>query len=123
MASRQRFTQSLRFGSLGGWLRALREERALPLRDVAAAARIDSTLLSKIELGQRMPTQPQASLLADFFGVPTDELEAARIAEKFWRDHGDSPVAALAIARIQESAGEYLTGKPSKPVSKRTKMP
>ena len=69
---------------------------------------MDSALLSKIELGLRLPTQEQTAALAKFFGVRATELESMRMAEKFIADNGHNPeAAALALARIRESAGEY----------------
>ena len=70
---------------------------------------MDSTLLSKIERGQRLPTPEQTTALAKFFGVALTELESMRMAEKFLSDNGHNPVAAtLAAARIRENAGEYF---------------
>jgi transcriptional regulator with XRE-family HTH domain len=91
----------LGFGQL---LRTLREERRLPLRTVAHAADMDSTLLSKIELALRLPTEEQTLALAKFFGADAIEFESLRIAEKFLQDNGHNrEAAALALARIQES--------------------
>ena len=94
---------------LGDWLRSLRAARRLPLRVVAAAAEMDSTLLSKIELNQRLPTQEQSVALAAFFKVSVKDFEARRIATKFWQDFGESPVAAHAVSLIQEQAATYKT--------------
>jgi transcriptional regulator with XRE-family HTH domain len=109
--------------TLGVILRTLREKRELPLWKVAAAAEMDSALLSKIELGQRLPTPDQTAALAKFFGIASTELESMRIAEKFVNDHGHNPAAAaLALTRIQESAGEYLVKTKRATGSKRTKL-
>jgi transcriptional regulator with XRE-family HTH domain len=95
--------------TLGATLRHLREARQLPLWKVAHAAEMDSTLLSKIELGQRLPTREQTARLAKFFGANATELESMRIAERFLSDNDHDPkAAALALARIRESAGEYF---------------
>lgn len=98
--------------SLGTWLRQLRRTRKLPLRRVAAAADMDTAHLSKIELGQRLPTPTQASALAAFFGMPPHELEAKRIAEKFWKEHKSNPVATKAVG---------LLSAQTSPAEKRTK--
>ncbi len=109
--------------TLGGALRHLREDRKLPLWKVAHAAEMDSTLLSKIELGQRLPTQEQTAALARFFGVATTELESMRMAEKFMNDNGHNPAAAaLALARIRESAGEYFVKNKRATASKHKKL-
>jgi transcriptional regulator with XRE-family HTH domain len=107
---------------LGLSLRALREKKNLPLWKVAHAAEMDSTRLSKIELGQRLPTQEQTAALAKFFSIAVNELESMRMAEKFLSDNGHNPTAAtLALTRIRESAGEYFVKKKGATASKRTK--
>ncbi len=88
----------------------MRKARTLPLRVVAAAAEMDSTLLSKVELGQRLPTEEQTRAFAKFFKVSFEELEAKRLAERFWMEHGRNPVAVRAASLIKETAGEYRTG-------------
>lgn len=89
---------------LGAWLRALRRSRDLPLRVVAAAAEMDTALLSKIELGQRLPTEKQAIALANFFAVSTEELQAKRIADKFWTVNEDTPATRRAARLITSRA-------------------
>jgi transcriptional regulator with XRE-family HTH domain len=100
--------------SLGRWLRELRRGRGLPLRTVAAAAEMDSTLLSKIELGHRMPTEAQVRSFAAFFRIAFEELEARRLADRFLLDHGRSPAVARAALLIKEAAGQYRTEAPEK---------
>lgn len=96
----------------GEWLRELRVERGLPLRAVAASLQIDVALVSKIELGQRLPTEEQSVRLAKFFGVSATELHARRIAAKFRQENGDNPKAAReAILMLAENAGIYPAGK------------
>jgi transcriptional regulator with XRE-family HTH domain len=109
--------------ALGLSLRALREKGHLPLWKVANAAQMDSTLLSKIELGQRLPTREQTAALAKFFGADVTELESMRMAEKFFSDNGHNPAAAaLAAARIRENAGEYFVKRKRVTASKRRKL-
>jgi transcriptional regulator with XRE-family HTH domain len=69
---------------------------------------MDAALLSKIERGQRPPTPEQTAALARYFRVEVTKWEGMRMADKFLSDNGHNPeAAALAIARIRESAGEY----------------
>jgi len=97
------------------------------LRSVAAAAEMDSTLLSKIELGQRLPTEDQARALASFFGVPADDLEAKRITARFWQENNSNPAAAKAAIMIRESAPAYMSpleaAKPARNVSRSIQYP
>ena len=97
--------------ALGPFLRGLREKRGVAQWKVGAAAGMDSTLLSKIELGDRLPTQEQAALLARFFGVPAPEVEARRIAAKFWQEHAENPAVGEAVQQIQETAPAYVVNK------------
>ena len=103
-------------------LRQLREDRQLPLWKVGHVAAMDSALLSKIELGQRLPTREQTAALAKFFGVRSTELESMRMAEKFLSDNGHDPeAAALALTRIHERAGEYRVKTERATASKQAK--
>jgi HTH-type transcriptional regulator, competence development regulator len=86
----------------GAWLRQLREERGLPLRTVAAAAEMDQAHLSKVELGQRLPTAGQTSAIAKFFKIDPIQMDARRIAEKFRMQHGSTAAAAQALLILNE---------------------
>lgn len=91
----------------GETIRAMRKERGEPLRVVAAAVGIDSTLLSKIERGERFPTQTQIAKFAKYFEIPGEELTAQVIADKIVLEYGHQ--AALKAAKIvKERAPAYL---------------
>jgi transcriptional regulator with XRE-family HTH domain len=93
-------------------LRDLRNRKAVPLWKAAAEAGMDSTLLSKIELGRRLPTGGQTAALARYYEVPLEQIEAAVIVENFRKLAKKNPrAAALAATRIAESAGEYRVNK------------
>jgi len=85
---------------LGKWLRQLRHAKGVPLRVAAAAAEMDTALLSKVELGQRLPTEKQTAALAAYFSVPLERMEAKRLAEKFWMENKDNPAAERAARLI-----------------------
>ena len=83
---------------------------------------MDAALLSKIERGQRLPTPEQTVALAKYFGAEVTPWEGMRMAEKFLSDNGHNPAAAaLAAARIRESAGEYLVKRKPTVASKARK--
>ncbi len=115
--ARQPVTREL----LGALLRRLREERELPLRKVAAAADVDSTHLSKIELGQRLPTSEQAVALEKFFNLQPQRLETMRLVETWLRESADNPALPAAATMLNEAAGEYHVNKVSAAGSKRAK--
>jgi len=105
-------SQPPRFGE---WLRQLRVAKDVPLRTVAAAADMDQAHLSKIELGQRVPTEEQTAKLARFFGLNETETHARRIAEKFRQEFQDNPKAVReAIYMLAESAGIFGAAKADK---------
>jgi transcriptional regulator with XRE-family HTH domain len=92
----------------GEWLRQMRLEKDLPLRVVAAEAEMDQAHLSKIELGQRLPTEEQTSKLAKFFKVAETEIQARRMAEKFREESEKHPAAGReALYILAEEAGIY----------------
>ena len=106
-------------------LRALRVAAKVPGRVVAAAAEIDSALLSKIENGKKLPTSAQLAAMASFFKVPIGPLESQRMAEEIVRRYGQSKEFGAAAIIIRESAGEYpvksvstTTHKSEQPVNK-----
>jgi hypothetical protein len=83
---------------------------------------LDSTLLSKIELGDRLPTDTQADALASFYKIPPDEMRRRVVAGRILQQFGDDPVLHEAISLVREEAGgasEPLP--PRKPVTYRAK--
>jgi transcriptional regulator with XRE-family HTH domain len=98
-------------GEIGTWLRSLRTERGLILREVAAAVDMDMAHLSKIELGDRLPTPEQASALAEFYAVCPNEMEGARMAARILRELRNHPAAPRVMQIVQESAAAYGIGK------------
>jgi transcriptional regulator with XRE-family HTH domain len=99
---------------LGDWLRELREGLDLPLRAVADATNMDLAHLHKIEQGQLLPTEEQASRLAIFFKLDETGTQARRIAEKFRHDFAENPAAKEAINILAEEAGGWAGGKAAK---------
>jgi HTH-type transcriptional regulator, competence development regulator len=88
----------------GEWLRELRQQKNLALREVAAAVGMDQAHLSKAELGQRLPTEEQVRVLAEFFRIKPAEMEARRLAEKLIRELEDSPAGAAAFNILREES-------------------
>lgn len=93
--------------SFGELIRKMRQDREQPLRVVAAAVGIDSTLLSKLERGGRYPTEAQITKLAKLFKVPVAELEGRVIADKVTSEYGDKAAALHAAQILKERAAPY----------------
>ena len=94
--------------SLGKRLRDLRQERSEPLRVVAAAIEVDSSLLSKIEHGERLPTEQQLEKLAAYFDVPLEELTAQAIAEKIVTSYASNITTLQALKIAEARINAYL---------------
>lgn len=99
---------------LGEWLRQLRQEKSLPLREVAAAADMDPAHLSKVELGQRLPTAEQITKLAKFLEADSTLMEAKRVAEKVMQEIIASSAGAEALNILREEPGPPSIRKPIK---------
>ena len=106
---------------LGEQLRLLRGMAEVPGWKAAAAAKMDASLLCKIENGKRPVTQEQLAALAKFFKAPFEPLEARRLAEDMKKRYGDHPNLAEATSILREEAGEYPAKKMSTAVSNRAK--
>jgi len=61
--------------SFGEYLRKSREEKELPLRKVAAALDIDTSILSKIERNERRATTEMLPLLAETLEKSEKEIQ------------------------------------------------
>jgi len=94
--------------AFGDTIRALRKQRNKPLRVVAAAVEIDSTLLSKIERGERFPTESQITRFAEYFGIPQEELVAKAIADRIISEYGHQSAMLQAITIVKERMAPYL---------------
>jgi transcriptional regulator with XRE-family HTH domain len=95
--------------SFGEFVRKLRLDREEPLRVVAAAVGIDSTLLSKLEHGDRFPTETQIIKFAKFFKLAEGELKGRVIADKVTSEYKDDDAALHAAHILRERATPYKT--------------
>lgn len=95
----------MRKNSFGEMIRELRKQRGDPLRVVAAAVEIDTTLLSKLERGERFPTEQQVNRLARHFNVAVDELRARAIADKIIYECGTGFSVLRAVELVKEHIG------------------
>ncbi|RNC69180.1 MAG: XRE family transcriptional regulator [Desulfuromonadales bacterium] len=88
-------------------IRTLRQQQNVPLRVVAAAVEIDSTLLSRLELGERFPTDEQIKRFADYFQLSREELTAQVIADRIIAAYGAEEVTARAADLVKERLAGY----------------
>ena len=95
--------------SFGEFIRKIRQDREEPLRVVAAAVDIDSTLLSKLEHGDRFPTEAQISKFAKVFKLPEQELKGRVIADKVTFEYDDAAATLHAAHILKERVTPYRT--------------
>ena len=80
--------KSAKFGS---YLKHIREQKSIPQRIVAHRLNIDTSTLSKIELGERQISISMIQGLAEVLGLNYRDLQIKFIVEKILRDFEDQP--------------------------------
>ena len=89
----------------GDYIRELREERNLPLRKVAAFLDIDTSVLSKIERGERQATKENVIKIAEFFSLNEVQLLndyfGENIAKLVYQEDNVSDILKVAEAKIE----------------------
>ncbi|MBP7509078.1 MAG: helix-turn-helix transcriptional regulator [Prolixibacteraceae bacterium] len=80
--------KSVEFGS---YLKQIREKKNIPQRKVAHRLDIDTSTLSKIELGERQLSISMIQGLADELGLDFRELQIKYISEKILHDFNNQP--------------------------------
>ncbi len=88
--------------TIGVILRELREEKGLLLRQVAASTDLDSTLLSKMECEDRLPTKQQLERLTKFYKQDLNEMMTAWLADKIFQDVVNEKMALRAMKLVEE---------------------
>lgn len=84
--------------TFGDTVKKLREQHNLPLRVVAEALGVDTSMLGKIEKNTRKPTREMIEKLADFFHVSGRDLLVAFLSD----------VVAYQIVDEEDLSGEVL---------------
>tara|TARA_R110000744_G_scaffold339972_1_gene445129 strand:+ start:885 stop:1175 length:291 start_codon:yes stop_codon:yes gene_type:complete len=91
--------------NFGSRLKTLRTKQGLLMRQVAAAADVDTSMISKFENGDRLPTRKQIEKLALILKVPEEELLIQAYSEKIAYDLIKEPLAEeiieLALKKLQ----------------------
>lgn len=95
---------------IGEIVKELREEKGLLLRQVASKIEMDTTLLSRIERAERMPTKEQVIRLARFFSADENQFLIAYFSDKLvYEVHGEE--VALKALQVAEKKVFYLSKK------------
>lgn len=98
-----------KFIPVGETIRNLRIEKGFPLRYIASELDIDTSLLSKIERGERRATKAQLLKIANLFGVGDVELIVPYLGEKI----SDEIASEEHAQEILEMTKELLKDKVS----------
>lgn len=86
---------------IGSKFKHLRKERLQTLHQVSKGADIDTPLLSKIERGERLPTDEQLRRLAAHFEIHLDELKIQLVAQRILREYGSNASTYKAIKLVE----------------------
>lgn len=84
--------------TLGDYLRKLRKDRTL--HEVTMGTNIQTSMLSRIESGERLPTLEQVKRLSKFYNVSEDILVTKRTMEKIIEIHGANKITFAAIKEL-----------------------
>lgn len=96
--------------ALHSYLKNLRTEHNLKMREVVAFTGIDQALISKFENGSRIPTDEQLTALAKCYHLPYQELKKNQIAQKIYEIVANEPYGYEAYLAAEPRL-EYLAKK------------
>jgi len=91
----------------GNKIRALREQKGLVLRKVAAQLDIDTATLSKIELGDRQAKREHLKILSELYDTDLQELEKLWLTDKVY-DIIEDEEQGLSVLKEAETAYKKL---------------
>lgn len=91
----------------GEKIRALREQKGLVLRKVAAQLDIDTATLSKIELGGRQAKREHLKILSELYDISLQELEKIWLTDKVY-DIIENEEQGLNVLKEAETAYKKL---------------
>jgi len=81
----------MKSAKFGNYLKQIREKKKIPQRKVASRLDIDTSTLSKMELGERQITISMIEGLADALGLDFKNLQIKYISEKILHDFNNQP--------------------------------
>lgn len=99
--------------TFGETVKKLREEKQLPLREVAEALSIDTSMLGKIEKNNRKPTKQLIEKFAKFFNVSDKDLLIAFLSDSVVYQIMDEEDLSSEVLKVVEKKVKYLKTKKS----------
>jgi transcriptional regulator with XRE-family HTH domain len=97
--------------TFGNYIRKLREEKQLLLREVASQMNIDTALLSKIERGTRIARKEQVEDLAKALNKSKNELLNFWMADKIVNMIKDESNSTEILKKVEEEIKNLTTKK------------
>ena len=97
--------------TFGETVKRLREERCLPLREVAEAFSIDTSMLGKIEKNSRKPTRELIGKFARYFKVSEKELLIAFLSDAVAYQIMEEEDLSSEVLKVAEKKVKYLKTK------------
>lgn len=97
--------------TFGDTIKKLREERNLPLREVAVALKIDTSMLSKIEKNNRKPNKQLIEKFAKFFNVSDKDLTISFLSDTVAYQVINDEDFASEVLKAAEKKVKYLKTK------------
>lgn len=99
--------------TFGDTVRKLREVKNLPLREVAEALKIDTSMLGKIEKNNRKPTKEMIEKFAKYFKVSSKDLLIAFLSDTVAYQVMDEEDFASEVLKAAEKKVNYMKTKKS----------
>lgn len=97
--------------TFGETVNKLREGKNLPLREVAEALNIDTSMLGKIEKNNRKPTKLLIEKFAKFFKVSSKDLTIAFLSDTVAFQIMEEEDISSEVFKVAEKKVEYLKNK------------
>lgn len=97
--------------TFGETIKKLREDKQLPLREVAKALSIDTSMLGKIEKNSRKPTKQFIEKIATFFAVSDRELLITYLSDTVAYQVMDEEDLSNEVLKVAEKKVKYLKTK------------
>ena len=85
---------------IGRYLKNLRIERKKSLKEVASSIGIDTSMLSKIENGERHLQSHMIAPIADLFEIDYKDIQIEFINQKINQEFGNEPFVEEAISKF-----------------------
>jgi transcriptional regulator with XRE-family HTH domain len=100
--------------TFGETVKKLRDEKQMPLREVAEALCIDTSMLGKIEKNKRKPTKQLILKFAEFFNVNDKDLLIAFLSDTVaYKLLDEEDYASEILKAAEEKVNYFINNKNS----------